>query len=129
MDDTIAKKTTALWGVPQQKPENGRVWRHTKGEKLKPFLKWAGGKGQLLDEIRMRYPAELGNSINRYAEPFVGGGAVLFDVLSNYDIDEVYIGDTNAELIHVYRTLRDDSNDLIDMLKQLENAPLSGVSI
>lgn len=124
MDDTIAKKTTALWGVPQQKPENGRVWRHTKGEKLKPFLKWAGGKGQLMDEIRMRYPAELGNSINRYAEPFVGGGAVLFDVLSNYDIDEVYIGDTNAELIHVYRTLRDDSNALIDMLKQLENAYL-----
>lgn len=55
-------------------------------QKLKPFLKWAGGKRQLLNEIRKYYPVGLGNSIFKYAEPFVGSGAVLFDVLSNYDI-------------------------------------------
>jgi DNA adenine methylase len=42
-----------------------------------PFIKWVGGKSQLLDEIRTRYP----NRIEKYCEPFVGGGAVLFDVL------------------------------------------------
>ena len=54
--------------------------------KLKPFLKWAGGKSQLLEEIQKHYPAELGKSIKKYAEPFVGGGAVLFDILSKYGL-------------------------------------------
>lgn len=93
-------------------------------QKLKPFLKWAGGKGQLLGEIRIHYPAELGDAIYKYAEPFVGGGAVLFDVLSNYDIDEVYISDSNAELINVYIALRDNSEALINILKQYEDAYL-----
>ena len=44
---------------------------------LNPFVKWAGGKGQLLADIRKKYP----KNIDRYCEPFVGGGAVLFDVL------------------------------------------------
>ena len=47
---------------------------------MKPFVKWAGGKGQLVSEIRKKYPAELGKSIKKYAEPFVGGGAILFDI-------------------------------------------------
>ena len=66
---------------------------------VKPFLKWAGGKTQILEEIRAKYPIQLGKSINKYAEPFVGGGAVLFDVLSRYSLDEVYISDINRELI------------------------------
>jgi DNA adenine methylase len=45
------------------------------------FIKWAGGKGQILPEIRRAYPAGLGTTITKYAEPFVGGGAVLFDIL------------------------------------------------
>ena len=55
----------------------------------KPFIKWAGGKSQLLSEIRRKYPSK----ITRYCEPFVGGGAVLFDVLSNYQPKEVLIND------------------------------------
>ena len=56
---------------------------------IKPFVKWAGGKGQLVSEIRKKYPAELGKNIKKYAEPFVGGGAVLFDVLNSYELDEM----------------------------------------
>lgn len=52
---------------------------------MKPFLKWVGGKGQLLDEIRKYYPF-FDKTITKYAEPFVGGGAVLFDILKQYTL-------------------------------------------
>ncbi|MBR4268072.1 MAG: DNA adenine methylase [Bacteroidales bacterium] len=55
----------------------------------KPFVKWAGGKSQLLSEIRRKYPER----IEKYCEPFVGGGAVLFDVLSTFKPKEVLIND------------------------------------
>ena len=58
---------------------------------LKPILKWAGGKTQLLPEIMHVFPDAFGKTIRRYAEPFVGGGAVLLEVLSSYDLDEIYI--------------------------------------
>jgi len=87
---------------------------------IRPFVKWAGGKKQLLPEIHKRYPKELGKNINKYAEPFVGGGAVLFDVLSNFELDEIYINDINKELIDTYTTIRDNSEDLIDTLLELE---------
>ena len=87
----------------------------------KPFVKWAGGKGQLLKEIRKKYPTELGGRVNKYAEPFIGGGAVLFDVLNNYAIDEVYISDINQELIHAYVAIRDCVDELIQALQGYEN--------
>ena len=67
---------------------------------VKPFIKWAGGKSQLLADIRKNYPAEFGKSVNKYCEPFVGGGAVLFDILSNCSIEEILINDINTELIN-----------------------------
>lgn len=85
----------------------------------KPFLKWAGGKGQLLDEIRKFYPFER-FGIRKYAEPFIGGGAVLIDILSNYRLDEVYISDTNAELINAYSIIRDKATILIEMLYEMQ---------
>jgi DNA adenine methylase len=91
----------------------------------KPFVKWAGGKGQILDEIRKKYPAELGRGIHKYAEPFIGGGAVLFDVLNHYVLDEVYISDINQGLIHTYITIRDSVDDLIQVLQGFENRYLS----
>lgn len=91
-------------------------------QRIKPFLKWAGGKSKLIDEIRAHYPHDLGNTTFKYAEPFVGGGAVLFDVLDNYPVKEVYISDTNDELINVYLALRDDVDDLIDLLERLRTA-------
>ena len=68
----------------------------------KPILKWAGGKGQLISEISSVYPDGFGTTITKYAEPFVGGGAILFHILSEYNLDEVYISDVNAELINMY---------------------------
>ena len=91
----------------------------------KPFVKWAGGKGQILTEIRKKYPIDLGGRINRYAEPFVGGGAVLFDVLNNFNVDEVYISDINQELIHTYITIRDSIDKIVDNLYEFEDRYLS----
>lgn len=113
-----------MWIIPTTaiKPADARSMRYSKGdgEKAKPFLKWAGGKGQLLLEIEQYYPFENG-TITKYAEPFVGGGAVLFDVLSKYDLDEVYISDINVELINTYCIIRDNIDDLVVMLKEMQN--------
>lgn len=87
---------------------------------LKPFLKWAGGKSQLLNDIRDVYPDGLGKTITKYAEPFVGGGAVLFDILSSYNMKEIYISDINKELINTYCVVRDDVDSLLSLLHQLE---------
>lgn len=118
-----------MWIIPTkaEKPIDARSVRYNKDDErtVKPFLKWAGGKGQLLKEIEQYYPFE--SKITKYAEPFVGGGAVLFDILSKYDIQEVYISDINAELINAYRIIRDNINELITTLKiyQEEYIPLS----
>lgn len=87
---------------------------------LKPFLKWAGGKSQLLKEIGQYYPFDNGD-FTKYAEPFVGGGAVLFDILGKYNLEEVYISDINAELINTYRIIRDEIDALIVTLYELKN--------
>ena len=86
----------------------------------KPFIKWVGGKGQLLPEINKLYPIELGKTINKYAEIFIGGGAVLFDILSKYKLDEIYISDKNLELINTYKSIRDSVDILIKSLKEME---------
>lgn len=113
-----------MWIIPTtaQKPADARSSRytHSDGKKVKPFLKWAGGKGQLLAEIEKYYPFANRN-ITKYAEPFVGGGAVLFDILSKYDLKEVYISDINAELINTYCVIREDIDELISMLMILQN--------
>jgi len=87
----------------------------------KPFVKWAGGKSQILHNIRAKYPAELGKSITKYAEPFVGGGAVLFDVLNRYNLDSVYLSDINRELITTYTVIRDNADELIAMLSAIQS--------
>lgn len=113
-----------MWIIPAnaQKPTDSRHLRHSKsdGRIVKPFLKWAGGKGQLLKEIKQYYPFE-NREITKYAEPFVGGGAVLFDILNKYDLEEVYISDINSELINTYRVIRDNIDDLIEILSAMQN--------
>lgn len=91
----------------------------------KPFVKWVGGKTQLLPEIRKKYPLELGEEINKYCEPFVGGGAVLFDVLSKYCFDEVLINDINVELINTYMQIQINVDELIFKLHSIQEKYLS----
>ena len=87
----------------------------------KPFLKWAGGKGQLLNKFEELYPQELiEGQIKIYIEPFVGGGAVLFNVLQNYQIKKAYINDINKELINCYRCIKADVGEVINQLNALE---------
>lgn len=90
-------------------------------EKISPFVKWAGGKGSLIPQLNNFYPYELKNGIiERYIEPFVGGEAVLIDILQKYDIQEVYAFDINIDLINSYNVIKNDVEKLIKDLKQME---------
>lgn len=73
--------------------------------KLQPFLKWAGGKRQLLEDLK----ANLPNSFNRYFEPFVGAGALLFELQPS----AARIGDINDELINCYQVIKQDPRGLL----------------
>lgn len=90
-------------------------------EKIRPFVKWAGGKGSLIPQLNNFYPYELKNGIiERYIEPFVGGGAVLIDILQKYDVQEAYAFDINIDLINSYNIIKNNVEDLITNLKQME---------
>ncbi|WP_297813550.1 DNA adenine methylase [uncultured Finegoldia sp.] len=112
-----------MWIIPQsaKKPVDKRSIRYNEKENtyIKPFLKWAGGKGKLISEIKKYYPFE-DKAITKYAEPFVGGGAVLFDILRQFELNEIYISDTNFELVNVYQTVRDNIWELICLLERIE---------
>ena len=89
----------------------------------KPFLKWAGGKRQLISEIEARLPADI-DKCRSYVEPFIGGGAVLFHLLEKRAFEEVHISDLNPELILCYRTLQVDAKGVIKHLsKMIESYP------
>jgi DNA adenine methylase len=91
-------------------------------EKAKPFVKWAGGKSQLLDEIAARLPDGLKTGeIDTYIEPFVGGGAVFFHITQNYNnIKHFYLFDINQDLINCYNAIKTDVESLIGKLKALQ---------
>jgi DNA adenine methylase len=90
--------------------------------KPKPFLKWVGGKTQLINEIDylMNYLFSKNNNLT-YSEPFVGGGAVFFHVLNKYNtINKLFINDINSTLISAYLLLQQDCEQLIALLSELE---------
>ncbi len=95
--------------------------------KAKPFIKWVGGKNQLIDQLDLLLPADFDKWENvTYIEPFVGGGAMLFYMLQRYpNIKNAVINDINSDLITCYRTIRDTPEQLIDALKVIENAFLT----
>lgn len=83
----------------------------------RPFLKWAGGKGQLLDKFQDLYPKQLKQKkIKTFYEPFLGSGAVFFDIAQNYDIESAYLYDINEELILTYQVIQKDVSKLLDFL-------------
>src|SRR3989338_1665039 len=85
----------------------------------RPFLKWAGGKSQLLEQFEYYYPQELKDrKIERYIEPFIGGGAVFFKVFQEYQIKDAYLYDKNEDLILIYKVLQKDMSDLCECLEK-----------
>jgi len=90
----------------------------------KPFLKWAGGKGQLLSEIDKRLPLELKTGeIDTYIEPFVGGGAVFFHIAQKYPtFKQFYLIDINLYLVNCFNEIKNNVDTLIDELRSLETA-------
>lgn len=83
----------------------------------KPFIKWVGGKSQLLEEIREKYPSK----IEKYCEPFVGGGAILFDILSTKNPETVLINDINKELINTYSQIKNNCDGMISQLSEIQS--------
>ena len=87
----------------------------------KPFLKWAGGKGQLLSQLSEHLPERISREPFTYIEPFVGGGAMLFYMLQHFgNIKKAVINDINEDLILTYRTVKDDVEALISKLAKIE---------
>jgi len=88
----------------------------------KPFLKWAGGKTQLLNELEARLPQYTlkNKKISYYIEPFIGGGAFFFHLKNKYKIENSIICDVNNEIIIAYKIIQKQPNDLIDLLSILE---------
>lgn len=93
----------------------------------KPFVKWVGGKTQLLDDIKKSLPCDFSQRQEvTYVEPFVGGGAVLFWILQEYpNISRAIINDINAELVCTYRVIKNDVDNLIIELSRLQAEYLS----
>lgn len=89
----------------------------------KPFVKWVGGKTQLIGAIQEILPVELLKSGEfTYIEPFVGGGAMLFWILNQFrKLKKVVINDINPDLITAYKVVKDSPNDLIGELKEIES--------
>ncbi|MFO8236009.1 MAG: DNA adenine methylase [Bacteroidales bacterium] len=89
----------------------------------KPFVKWAGGKSQLLKPIAKELPSDINNSKGfTYMEPFVGSGAVLFWILNNYNnVKKAVINDINEDLTKCYKTIQSNIDELIVSLKDMEN--------
>jgi DNA adenine methylase len=99
------------------------LYRTKNMAKAKPFIKWVGGKSQLIDQLESQLPADfdLWNNVT-YIEPFVGGGAMLFYMLQKHpNIKRAVINDINTDLTTCYKVVRDTPKELIDALKEIEN--------
>lgn len=119
-----AKMVGNMWIIPDNaaKPVDKRTVRYErqKNPLLKPFVKWAGGKSQLIGEIEKRMPFGGERVFSKYCEPMVGGGALLFHMLSEYNYEHLYIGDINAELINSYQVIKNDVGKLIERLQEMQ---------
>lgn len=113
-----------MWIIPSnaEKPVDKRTVRYEKSKTiiLKPFVKWVGGKSQLIEQIEKMLPTDSEKVLTKYAEPMVGGGALFFSLLSKYDFEELYISDINAELINAYQAVKNDVDNLIAKLSEMQ---------
>lgn len=90
--------------------------------KAKPFVKWVGGKTQLIDQLEALLPADFDQWENvTYVEPFVGGGAMLFYMLQTHsNIKSAIINDINPDLTTCYKVVRDFPQELVESLKEIQ---------
>ncbi|GHT16619.1 restriction endonuclease subunit M [Bacteroidia bacterium] len=89
--------------------------------KAKPFIKWVGGKNQLLGQLEEYYPQELKKgAIKNYIEPFVGGGALFFALSQKIKIENAYLSDLNKDLILTYQVVQKRPADMLDFLEQYQ---------
>ena len=87
----------------------------------KPFLKWAGGKTQLIGDIENVLPKKFIANKFTYIEPFVGSGAILFWMLNNFPkIEKAVINDINSDLTNTYKLIASKPNELISLLKEFQ---------
>lgn len=100
---------------------------YSRGTRAKPFIKWVGGKSQLLEQLDAQLPFDFDKWEDvTYIEPFVGGGAMLFYMLQRYpNIKHAFINDINSDLVTCYRTVRDNPEQLIVSLKDIEETYLA----
>ena len=90
-------------------------------KKAKPFLKWAGGKTQLITDIEKVLPKKFMNKKFTFVEPFVGSGAILFWILNNFPkVEKAVINDINADLTNVYKIIASNPIELISVLKDFQ---------
>ncbi len=91
-------------------------------KKAQPFLKWAGGKRQLLSELEKNLPEHIkkNKKIDLYIEPFVGGGAFFFFLSSEYFIKKAIINDINSDLMLTYKVIQNNHKNLIKRLEDIE---------
>lgn len=87
---------------------------------VKPFLKWVGGKRKLIPQLEAKFPDYIKSNEFTYVEPFLGGGAMFFYLITKYNIKKAYLNDLNDKLIDCYQNVRDHSERLIKQLKKLE---------
>lgn len=118
-----------MWIIPSaaEKPIDKRTVRYENKNAtlLKPFVKWVGGKSQLIDELKKMLPIDEEKVLTKYCEPMVGGGALFFNILSKYNFEELYISDINAELINAYQVIKNDVEILIEKLQEMQMLFLS----
>lgn len=93
----------------------------------KPFLKWAGGKTQIISDLSSKLPSKIFNTkiIESYIEPFLGGGAFFFYLKNNFLVKKAYLFDINKELIIGYKVIKNNPVILIETLKKIEKKYLN----
>jgi DNA adenine methylase len=112
--DSIINKASDVLIFKNYKQKEFKFIEESFLQEPQPFLKWAGGKSNLLTKIEKYFP----NKIDRYFEPFLGGGAVFFHLKYRFPRMQAFLSDSNADLINCYRIVRDRPEELMFLLDE-----------
>ena len=106
---------------------NNNTLDFNKKNNARPFLKWAGGKNQLLKDLEKQLPEKIKKTkrIKHYVEPFIGGGAFFFYLKNYYEVENAFISDINKEIIIGYITIKKNHKELIKHLEKIQKEYLA----